>query len=199
MSKPVISDRATDPSAPSADGLTAIDALFESGNVAAWVNTRGQRLARADVAGKIVVVEAFQMLCPGCVLHGLPQAARLAQQFPAAELAVLGLHTVFEHHDVQGTEAALAAFLGEYRYTFPVAIDARDAGERLPRLMRRWQLEGTPSLLVFDQVGRLVDRSFGHVDDLRLGVVLGGLLAAPAENTTASTAAARCDDAGCRV
>ena len=36
------------------------------------------------------------MLCPACVSHGLPQAARLRETFAPEDLAVIGLHTVFE-------------------------------------------------------------------------------------------------------
>ena len=42
-------------------------------------------------------MEAFQMLCPGCVSHGLPQAKRIQHTFGDA-VTVLGLHCVFEHH-----------------------------------------------------------------------------------------------------
>ena len=37
------------------------------------------------------MIEAFQMLCPGCVSHGLPQAQRIQHAFGDA-VAVLGLH-----------------------------------------------------------------------------------------------------------
>ena len=62
-----------------------------------WFNTPGP-LALGDLRGKVVVLEAFQMLCPGCVAHGLPQAGRVHELFPPDAVAVVGLHTVFEHH-----------------------------------------------------------------------------------------------------
>ena len=83
------------------------------------------------------------MLCPGCVSHGLPQAQRARDAFSPKDLAVVGLHTVFEHHEAQGSRAALAAFLHEYRIDFPVGIDAQD--ERLPQTMRAYQMQGTPT------------------------------------------------------
>ncbi|MEO8544162.1 MAG: TlpA disulfide reductase family protein [Burkholderiaceae bacterium] len=146
--------------------------------VSQWFNT-SVNLRLADLRGRVVVVHVFQMLCPGCVEHGLPQAQRIAQAFAKRELTLIGLHSVFEHHAVM-TPAALEVFLHEYRIRFPVAVDLRGEPGPLPRTMQAWQLEGTPSLLVFDRQGRLRLRQLGQVDDLPLGALLGELLAQPA-------------------
>lgn len=45
-----------------------------------WFNT-DRPLSIEALRGKVIVVEAFQMLCPGCVSHGLPQALRVHQTF----------------------------------------------------------------------------------------------------------------------
>ena len=81
--------------------------------VSEWLNTP-HPVTLAGLRGKVVVLHAFQMLCPGCVSDGLPQAARINAIFPSERVAVIGLHTVFEHHDVMGPKA-LRAFLSEYR------------------------------------------------------------------------------------
>ena len=91
-----------------------------------WLNTDEPVLLGA-LRGKVVVVEAFQMLCPGCVSHGLPQAMRVHRVFDRDDVAAIGLHTVFEHHGAQGSRTALAAFLHEYKIAFPVGIDAPSA------------------------------------------------------------------------
>lgn len=130
----------------------------------------------AALRGRVVVVHAFQMLCPGCVAHGLPQAKRVAQVFAARDVAVLGLHTVFEHHAVM-TPAALRVFLDEYRITFPVGIDLPGDPGPLPRTMEAYGMEGTPTLLVFDRQGQLRLRQLGQVDDMALGGLIGELLA----------------------
>ena len=139
-----------------------------------WFNHAGS-LDLASLRGEVVVIEAFQMLCPGCVAHGLPQAQRIQQAFDG-DLAVLGLHTVFEHHAAMGP-VSLEAFLFEYRIGFPVGIDRHEPAEDIPVTMRRYQLRGTPSLLVIDRSGRLRLNAFGQVDDLALGAVLGRLVA----------------------
>lgn len=129
----------------------------------------------AGVRGSVVAIEAFQMLCPGCVTHGLPQAARLHRAF-GRDVVVLGLHTVFEHHEVMGVEA-LRVFLAEFRIPFPVAVD-RPRGMGLPVTMERLGLEGTPTLLLVDRDGDVRFRGLGTVDDLALGVAVGTLVAA---------------------
>ncbi len=140
-----------------------------------WFNTRDP-LTLAGLKGQVVVVEAFQMLCPGCVSHGLPQAQRVAETFRHEDVVVLGLHTVFEHHAAQGTREALAAFLHEYRIHFPVAIDAPAENGPLPQTMQAWRLEGTPSLVLIDREGCLRNQWFGRHPDLALGAEIMALL-----------------------
>ncbi len=120
------------------------------------------------------MVEAFQMLCPGCVSDGLPLAQRIDRAFPRDAVAVLGLHSVFEHHAAM-TEAALKAFLHEYRITFPVGIDMLSDGP-LPRTMELFQMGGTPSMLIFDKQGKLRAHHFGMVSDLMIGAKIASLL-----------------------
>jgi len=135
--------------------------------IAEWLNT-DTPLTLADFRGRVLAVECFQMLCPGCVSHGLPQANRIAQTFRPEDVAVIGLHCVFEHHAAM-TPVALRAFLQEYRIRFPVAVDAPGCDGPLPQTMTGYALEGTPTLLLFDRQGRLRARHFGTVPDLALG------------------------------
>ncbi len=150
--------------------------------VAQWFNTP-EPLRLADLRGRVVVVHVFQMLCPGCVGHGLPQAQRIAQTFEGRELTLIGLHSVFEHHAVM-TPAALQVFLQEYRIDFPVGVDMAGDPGPLPRTMQAWQLGGTPSLLVFDRQGRLRVKQLGQIDDLPLGGLIGELLALPSRESS---------------
>ena len=99
-----------------------------------WFNT-AQAPTLESLRGKVVVLEAFQMLCPGCVSHGLPQAQRIRATFGPEDVAVIGLHTVFEHHDAM-RPVSLQAFLHEYRIDFPVGVDRPGDGEPIPQTMR---------------------------------------------------------------
>jgi hypothetical protein len=143
-----------------------------------WINT-SEPLALAGLRGRVVMVTAFQMLCQGCVSLSLPQARTAHATFPREDLAVIGLHSVFEHHAVM-TPAALRAFAHECRLPFPIAIDQQREGHPVPSTMGAWSLEGTPTLLLFDRAGQLAIRHFGHLDDLRLGAMLGSLISHPA-------------------
>lgn len=145
--------------------------------VEAWLNTDGEALDLASLRGKVVVLEAFQMLCPACVSHGIPLLKRIAQVF-GSDVQVVGLHTVFEHHAGMG-RASLEAFLHEYRVKFPVGIDQPGEGAT-PRTMEAYRMRGTPSLLLFDREGRLRAHHFGQLDDLALGAEIGALVGEPA-------------------
>ncbi len=141
--------------------------------VSQWLNT-GAPLTLAALRGRVVVLHAFQMLCPACVSHGLPQAVRIRAAFGEDDVAVIGLHTVFEHHAVM-TAAALRAFVHENRLAFPIGIDQPAAHGDLPLTMQAYALRGTPSLVLIDRRGRLRLSHFGHLDDLRVGALLGRL------------------------
>jgi peroxiredoxin len=140
-----------------------------------WFNTDDPPTLER-LRGRVVVLHAFQMLCPGCVAHALPQAKRLheiAQRLD--DLVVLGLHSVFEHHAAM-TPVALEAFLHEYRIAFPVAVDRPSSDGPIPHTMTAYGLRGTPSTIIIDRSGRIARHSFGAEDDLVLGLTLGSLL-----------------------
>jgi hypothetical protein len=142
-----------------------------------WFNApRGLRLA--DLRGRVVVLHAFQMLCPGCVQHGLPQAQRVHAAFAPEDVAVIGLHTVFEHHAAM-PPVALAAFLHEWRIGFSVGVGAPSGAESdpIPKTMRAYGLQGTPSLLLIDRQGFLRRHSFGAEDDISVGAAIATLVA----------------------
>ncbi len=143
-----------------------------------WLNT-AEPLTLESFRGRVVLLHAFQMLCPGCVARGLPQAQRVAEHFAGAPVSVVGLHTVFEHHDAMGLPS-LRAFLHEYRIRFPVGVDQPGLnGDPIPRTMRAYAMQGTPTTVIIDGDGRVRDQVFGVHDDLLLGAQLGKLLAEP--------------------
>lgn len=145
-------------------------------DVTEWFNAAP--LTPADLRGKVVLVEFFQMLCPGCVNHAIPQAQKVHRTVQGDALQVLGIHSVFEHHDVM-TPEALKAFLSEFRVDFPVAVDRPREGLPVPATMRRWNLQGTPTTMLVDRGGKVRQTWFGQLDELVLGVWLGTLLAEP--------------------
>lgn len=161
--------------APGRFGLSSPGHPAPEWRIRRWFNTP-QPITLAALRGKVVALHAFQMLCPGCVRHGLPQAARLHALFAPEDVAVIGLHTMFEHHAAM-TPVALEAFLYEYRIAFPVGVDAHADGDPVPLTMRAYGLRGTPSLLLIDREGNLRRHRFGAEDDLVVGAAIGALLA----------------------
>lgn len=143
--------------------------------VSQWINTTDD-LTLESLRGRVVVVHAFQMLCPACVSHGIPQAKAIHNAFPIDKLRVIGLHTVFEHHEAMGS-TSLKAFMHEYRIPFPVGIDQPSADGPIPLTMQAYGLQGTPSLLLIDQKGFIRLHHFGKLDDLHIGAAIGQLLA----------------------
>ncbi|KYF60553.1 TlpA disulfide reductase family protein [Sorangium cellulosum] len=164
-------------------------------SVSRWFNSR-EPLTLAGLRGKVVLIHAFQMLCPGCVVKATPQAQRVFEIFRGSRLQVVGLHTVFEHHAAMN-EGALEAFIHEFKVTFPVGVDRPGRGS-LPETMERYALRGTPSTLLVDAEGNLRRHLFGIHDDLLLGAEIGGLLA-EAEVGASSAATAGVAQGSCAV
>ena len=146
-------------------------------DVIGWLNS-SIPLTISRLQGKVIILHAFQMFCPACVKEGLPQLNKMYRTFDSRDVAVIGLHTVFEHHQVM-TPQALVAFCREFRYQFPIAVDRqRNPQDQLPSTMARYGLRGTPSLVLIDRQGIIRFHHFGHLDDLVLGGIIGQMISA---------------------
>ncbi len=143
-------------------------------SIDSWLNTDDD-LSLETLRGQVIVAYAFQMLCRGCVEGSIPQAKRHYELFTGQPLTVLGLHTVFEHHQAM-TRTSLEAFIHEYSIAFPVGVDRPSDNGSIPQTMQRYQMQGTPTLIMIDQQGRLRRKSFGHLDDIQLGAEVMSLL-----------------------
>ncbi|MEM4253383.1 MAG: TlpA family protein disulfide reductase, partial [Candidatus Nitrosotenuis sp.] len=53
---------------------------------------------------KIVVVEVFQVNCPGCFLYGIPEAINIYNKYKDQGVRVLGIATAFEDFDKNTVE-----------------------------------------------------------------------------------------------
>ncbi|TAK60723.1 TlpA family protein disulfide reductase [Methylobacter sp.] len=120
-------------------------------SVSAWV--QGTEVNFDRLLGQVVLVEVFQVNCPGCFLYALPQAVELYRKYSEHGLAVLGVATAFEDFDKNNLEnlirlAEHGEVVGEtlrvlsqqgklsagrlpYRIPFPLAMDrlVRHRGE----------------------------------------------------------------------
>jgi hypothetical protein len=108
-----------------------------------WV--QGEPVNFDQLSGRVVLVEVFQVNCPGCFLYALPQAVDLYQRYSDHGLSVLGVATAFEDFDknnlknlvhliengevigetlrVLSQQGKLVAGRLPFRIPFPVAMD----------------------------------------------------------------------------
>jgi hypothetical protein len=145
--------------------------------VQTWFNT-DRPLLLSGLRGRVVVLAAFQVLCPNSIGGGIPQAQRIYETFEPKDVAVIGLHATFEHHDAF-SPAVLKAFIHEYRLKFPIALDQPSPTSPIPHTMERYKMRGTPSLVLIDRHGLVRKHTFGPVDDLRIGAEIGALTQEP--------------------
>ena len=112
--------------------------------ISKWV--QGTSTNIDQLAGNVVVIEVFQVNCPGCFLYGIPQAISLYEKFKNKNVKILGVATAFEDYDkntLQNLELLLSdnQVIGEtfkalkqhgklvdgnklyYKIPFPVAYD----------------------------------------------------------------------------
>ncbi|MCB1986292.1 MAG: TlpA family protein disulfide reductase [Burkholderiales bacterium] len=52
-----------------------------------------------DLLGSVVLVEVFQVNCPGCFFYALPNAVKLYQKYHDKGLVIIALATAFEDYD----------------------------------------------------------------------------------------------------
>ena len=142
-----------------------------------WFNAAAP-LTLAGLRGRPVLVHAFQMLCPGCVAHGTPQAEKAHRLFEKTDLQVIGLHTVFEHHEAM-TPVALEAFIHEYKLTMPIGVDEAGDDGPIPVTMKRFQMRGTPTSILIGRDGAILHHGFGQEDDMALGARIMQALIVP--------------------
>ena len=114
-------------------------------SVSEWIQGRPTNIDKE--MGNVVLVEVFQVNCPGCFTHGIPQAIDMHMKYYQDGLRVLGVATAFEDFDkntldnlklllttgevIGETRRVLAEYgrlapgnkLG-YKIPFPVGMDA---------------------------------------------------------------------------
>jgi thiol-disulfide isomerase/thioredoxin len=71
--------------------------LAPSLKVSEWV--QGGPLNLDDLKDRVIVIEVFQVNCPGCFLYGIPDAIEIAKTYSDKGVVVLGLATAFEDFD----------------------------------------------------------------------------------------------------
>jgi thiol-disulfide isomerase/thioredoxin len=65
--------------------------------VSTWVQGKPTNIDKEK--GNVVLVEVFQVNCPGCFLYGIPEAINIYKKYKDKGLTVLGVATAFEDFD----------------------------------------------------------------------------------------------------
>ena len=112
--------------------------------VSKWVQGMDTNLDKQG--DNIVLVEVFQVNCPGCFMYGIPESIEIYNKYKSDGVSVLGMATAFEDYDkntVENLELLLKtgetigetkAMLGQYgkleedkityKIPYPVAMDS---------------------------------------------------------------------------
>ena len=132
----------------------------------------------------VVLVEVFQVNCPGCFLHGIPKSIDIYKKYHSEGVTVLGLATAFEDYDkntLENLELLLTTgeTIGEtrnalsqygmlqgdklaYKIPFPVGMDSiRRESENLKKSRVMDFVEANfPQFRSYDESGKmdLIDR-----------------------------------------
>lgn len=134
-------------------------------DISEWINSEPLNLS--DLKGQVVVIDFFQLWCPGCKSFSIPLMHHWEQVFKteAAEgrIAFVSIHTVFEGRNFQ-TPKRLRKFLKEKDIQHPVGIDRHIEGQRIPETMRRYKTMGTPEMAIIDKNGNLRFQRFGYFE-----------------------------------
>ena len=169
-------------------------------SVSEWFNTP-EPISLAALRGRVVFLHTFQALCPGCVSDSIPQVKRIERIFARTDLAVLALHTVFEHHKAM-SPVTLKAFLHEYRIGHPVGVDRPDEWSDTPLTMQTYGFRGTPSSILIGRDGSILHHSFGVEDDMAVGARIAMALSAEAPDLATredGAAGENCADGRCAI
>jgi thiol-disulfide isomerase/thioredoxin len=71
-------------------------------NVSEWIQGLPTNIDKEK--DNVVLIEVFQVNCPGCFMYGIPQAIDIYQKYRKEGVTVLGVATAFEDFDKNTTE-----------------------------------------------------------------------------------------------
>ena len=164
---------------PAAAGFVQSPRPAPEWQVSEWIN--GDPGDLADHHGKVVLIEFFQLWCPGCKSFSVPLFNRWHNRYGERDdVVVLSIHTVFEGHDYQ-TPERLREFVETWEIEHPVGIDSYAIkGDEMPVTMRRFRTGGTPHVVIVDKQGRLRFSHFGSFKEEVVETFIEQLLTEPA-------------------
>ena len=82
--------------------VVKIGAAAPNLHVSSWVQGKPTNIDKEK--GNVILVEVFQVNCPGCFLYGIPEAMNLYSKYKDKGLSILGIATAFEDFDKNNLE-----------------------------------------------------------------------------------------------
>lgn len=142
--------------------------------VSEWINS--SPLILKELKGKVVVIDFFQLWCPGCNSFLIPLMLKWEDVYKDnLNIQLIGIHTVFEGHDYQ-TPNHLKQYVKEKGINHPIAIDAYLSSKRIPETMISYQTGGTPAIAIIDKRGIIRFKKFGRFNAREAEILIDQLL-----------------------
>ena len=151
--------------------------------ISEWIHEDPGSLA--DQRGRVVLIDFFQLWCPGCNRFSIPLFSRWEKRYAGRDdVRIVSIHTVFEGHEYQ-TPERLREFVEGQPMRHAVGIDAYAPDDpRMPITMRSFRTRGTPHVAIVDKQGRLRFSHFGSFDPKPVEELIERLLAEPGDPPT---------------
>jgi len=146
-------------------------------DLSGWLNGDGGSVAGNK--GKVIIIDFFQLWCPGCNKFSGPLMKHRQQVFAddiySGHLQMVKIHTVFEGHKYQNNDR-LKAYIKEKEIALPVGLDRHKDGSHLPETMLAYNTRGTPETAVIDKDGVIRFQEFGFFDYEKVQAMVSKLL-----------------------
>lgn len=146
-------------------GANALTRKAPQWDISEWIN--GDAGNVDALKGKVVLIDFFQLWCPGCNKFSGPLMTywqkRFATEIEDGRLVMVKIHTVFEGHSYQTVER-LKSYVKEKGITIPVGVDRHKDGSRIPVTMERYRTSGTPEMVFIDTDGMIRFQQFGYFE-----------------------------------
>lgn len=119
-------------------------------------DVEGNKLSKADLAGKVVIVDFWGTWCPPCRKE-IPHFVELSRKYRDQGLAVVGFNSEQTRDKAQATRV-VRDFCKSEGVDYPCAIVTDQIMNQVP------DLEGFPTTLFLDRTGKVRLRAVGYHD-----------------------------------